>query len=173
MWNRDGGGSTICVTMNGRAYYSSPVGDLAIESKEEKITAVSFLKTFRQEEFVTPVIEQCVRELEEYFFQGRKFFTIDLYPQGSPFQLRVWNELLAIPYGKTYSYEDLAIRLGDIKSIRAVGLANGQNPIAIIIPCHRVIGKNGNLVGYGGGLENKKWLLQHEGAFSEQLKLFR
>jgi methylated-DNA-[protein]-cysteine S-methyltransferase len=159
--------------MNGRAYYPSPVGDLAIESKEEKITTISFLKTSRQEEFVTPVIEQCVRELEEYFFQGRKFFTVDLAPQGSPFQLKVWNELLTIPYGKTSSYEDIAIQVGDIKSIRAIGLANGQNPIAIIIPCHRVIGKNGDLVGYGGGLENKTWLLQHEGAFSEQLKLFR
>jgi methylated-DNA-[protein]-cysteine S-methyltransferase len=158
--------------MNGRAYYSSPVGDLVIESKGEKITIVNFLKTSRQEEHATPVIEQCIRELEEYFFQGRKFFTVELDPQGSAFQLKVWNDLLTIPYGKTNSYEELAIRVGDIKSIRAVGLANGQNPIAIIIPCHRVIGKNGDLVGYGGGLENKTWLLQHEGAFSEQLKLF-
>jgi methylated-DNA-[protein]-cysteine S-methyltransferase len=158
--------------MNGRAYYSSPVGDLVIESKGEKITVVNFLKTSRQEEHLTPVIEQCIRELEEYFFQGRKFFTVELDPQGSSFQLKVWNDLLTIPYGKTNSYEELAIRVGDIKSIRAVGLANGQNPVAIIIPCHRVIGKNGDLVGYGGGLENKTWLLQHEGAFSEQLKLF-
>jgi methylated-DNA-[protein]-cysteine S-methyltransferase len=158
--------------MNGRSYYSSPVGDLVIESKGEKITIVNFLKTSRQEEHLTPVIEQCIRELEEYFFQGRKFFTVELDPQGSAFQLKVWNDLLTIPYGKTNSYEELAIRVGDIKSIRAVGLANGQNPVAIIIPCHRVIGKNGDLVGYGGGLENKTWLLQHEGAFSEQLKLF-
>jgi methylated-DNA-[protein]-cysteine S-methyltransferase len=158
--------------MNGRAYYSSPLGDLIIESKGEKITVVNFLKTSRQEEHLTPVIEQCIRELDEYFFQGRKFFTVELEPQGSAFQLKVWNDLLTIPYGKTNSYEELAIRIGDVKSIRAVGLANGQNPIAIIIPCHRVIGKNGDLVGYGGGLENKTWLLQHEGAFSEQLKLF-
>ena len=84
----------------------------------------------------------------------------------------MWNELLTIPYGRTISYEALAIRLGNIKSIRAVGLANGQNPIAIIIPCHRVIGKGGTLVGYGGGIENKEWLLNHEGAILKQLTLF-
>jgi methylated-DNA-[protein]-cysteine S-methyltransferase len=158
--------------MKGRAYYSSPVGDLIIESADDKITVVGFLKAEKQEEVITPVISQCISELEEYFFQGRKFFTVDLNPTGSAFQEKVWNELLTIPYAKTLSYEALAIRVGDIKSIRAVGLANGQNPIAIIIPCHRVIGKNGDLVGYGGGLDNKVWLLEHEGAFSEQLKLF-
>jgi methylated-DNA-[protein]-cysteine S-methyltransferase len=156
----------------GRAYYSSPVGELLIESKDDKITVVNFLKTSRQAEMATPVIEQCIQELEEYFFQGRKFFTVELMPSGSAFQEKVWQELITIPYGKTMSYEALAIRVGDINSIRAVGLANGQNPIAILIPCHRVIGKNGDLVGYGGGLDNKVWLLQHEGAFSEQLKLF-
>jgi methylated-DNA-[protein]-cysteine S-methyltransferase len=158
--------------MNGRAYYRSPVGELVIESVNDKITLLNFLKSQKLEEAVTPVIEQCLQELDEYFYQGRKFFTVELDLQGSDFQIRVWNDLLTIPYGKTLSYEALAIRVGDIKSIRAVGLANGQNPIAIIVPCHRVIGKNGDLVGYGGGLENKTWLLQHEGAFSEQLKLF-
>jgi methylated-DNA-[protein]-cysteine S-methyltransferase len=158
--------------MHGRAYYNSPVGNLLIESKDDKITLVNFLKTGRQEEVITPVIEQCILELEEYFFKGRKFFNVELDPAGSDFQVKVWNELLTIPYGKTLSYEALAIRVGDIRSIRAVGLANGQNPIAIIIPCHRVIGKNGDLVGYGGGIDNKTWLLQHEGAFSEQLRLF-
>ena len=158
--------------MEGRAYYKSPVGDLLIESLGDEITTVNFLKTSRLEENSTPVIEQCIRELEEYFFEGRKFFNVDLKLRGTGFQNTVWNELLNIPYGKTISYEELAIRVGDIKSIRAVGLANGQNPIAIIVPCHRVIGKNGDLVGYGGGLDIKTWLLQHEGAFSEQLKLF-
>src|SRR4051812_39710284 len=106
--------------MNGHAYYSSPVGELLIESKDDKITVVNFLKAHRQEVLVTPVIEQCIRELEEYFYQGRKFFTVELNPQGSPFQVKVWNELLTIPYGKTTSYEDIAVRVGDIKSIRAV-----------------------------------------------------
>ena len=158
--------------MTGRAYYSSPVGELAIESKEDKITAVSFLKDSKQDELMTPVIEQCIRELEEYFFRGRKFFGVETNPVGSVFQMKVWAELLLIPYGKTCSYEDIAVRVGDIKSIRAVGLANGQNPLALLVPCHRVIGKNGDLVGYGGGLENKVWLLRHEGAFPEQLRLF-
>jgi methylated-DNA-[protein]-cysteine S-methyltransferase len=158
--------------MTGRAYYSSPIGTLLIESKDDKITVVGFNKAERLEENFTPVIEQCLSQLDEYFFQGRKFFDVELDPVGSEFQRRVWNELQLIPYGKTISYEALAINVGDINSVRAVGLANGQNPIAIIIPCHRVIGKNGDLVGYGGGLENKTWLLQHEGAFSEQLKLF-
>jgi methylated-DNA-[protein]-cysteine S-methyltransferase len=105
-------------------------------------------------------------------FQGRKFFTVDIQMSGSTFQNKVWNELLNIPYGKTISYLELALRVGDINSIRAVGLANGQNQIAIIVPCHRVIGKNGDLVGYGGGLDKKEWLLHHEGAFAAQLKLF-
>ncbi|MBT1702995.1 methylated-DNA--[protein]-cysteine S-methyltransferase [Chryseosolibacter indicus] len=158
--------------MIGNAYYASPVGDLWIQSEDNKITTVNFLKKEKQEELITPVIEQCMRELEEYFYSGRKFFTVELKLQGSPFQLSVWNELLTIPYGKTISYLELALRIGDINSIRAVGLANGQNTIAIIVPCHRVIGKKGDLIGYGGGLDKKEWLLLHEGAFTEQLKLF-
>lgn len=158
--------------MQGLAYWSSPVGELQIESDNEKITMLGFLWDTKRQENRTPVIEQCIAELEEYFFQGRKFFSFEMNLIGSDFQVKVWNELLNIPYGKTISYEELAIRVGDIKSIRAVGLANGQNPIAIVIPCHRVIGKNGDLVGYGGGLDKKIWLLQHEGAIQEQLSLF-
>lgn len=158
--------------MTGRAYYSSPVGQLVIESQDEKITLLNFLKEEKRAETHTPVIEQCIRELDEYFFRGRKFFSVEMEPEGTAFQKKVWNELLTIPYGQTCSYEDLALKIGDIKTVRAVGMANGQNPIAIIIPCHRVIGKNGDLVGYGGGLQNKAWLLQHEGAFREQLRLF-
>lgn len=158
--------------MTGRAYHQTPVGVLLIESTADAINTVSFFTGERNEETITPVIEQCIRELDEYFYEGRKFFDIELDPIGSSFQKKVWAELLNIPYGKTLSYEELAIQIGDIKSIRAVGLANGQNPIAVIIPCHRVIGKNGELTGYAGGLEIKTWLLQHEGAFSEQLKLF-
>jgi methylated-DNA-[protein]-cysteine S-methyltransferase len=158
--------------MKGLAYYTSPVGELLIESEDEKIVTVNFLKDSKQEESSTSIIEQCIAELEEYFYKGRKFFTVELDPRGTDFQKKVWNELLTIPYGETISYEALAIRIGNIKSIRAVGLANGQNPIAIIIPCHRVIGKGGELVGYGGGLENKEWLLYHEGAILKQLTLF-
>jgi len=158
--------------MQGVAYCSTPVGELQIESDNEKITMLGFLWSPKQREIRTPVIEQCVTELEEYFSGKRKFFSFEMDLRGSDFQIKVWNELLNIPYGKTISYEELAIRVGDIKAIRAVGLANGQNPIAIVFPCHRVIGKNGNLVGYGGGLDKKIWLLQHEGAIQEQLSLF-
>jgi methylated-DNA-[protein]-cysteine S-methyltransferase len=158
--------------MNGLAYYASPLGELLIESADGKIITLNFLKDPKGEETYTSVIEQCILELDEYFYRGRKFFNVELNPQGTAFQKKVWNELMTISYGKTISYENLAIRLGNIKSIRAVGLANGQNPIAIIIPCHRVIGKGGSLVGYGGGLENKEWLLNHEGAILKQLTLF-
>jgi methylated-DNA-[protein]-cysteine S-methyltransferase len=158
--------------MNGIAYYSSPVGELAITSTEEKISGVEFFSGERSAVCMTPVLEQCARELDEYFQRGRKFFNVELSLSGSPFQRKVWNELLTIPYGRTISYLELAIRIGDINSVRAVGIANGQNPIAILVPCHRVIGKDGELVGYGGGMEKKIWLLQHEGAFAEQLKLF-
>jgi methylated-DNA-[protein]-cysteine S-methyltransferase len=158
--------------MKGLAYYVSPVGELVLESEDDKIITVNFLKDSKREELHSNIIDQCIIELDEYFFSGRKFFTVELDLRGSEFQKKVWNELLTIPYGKTISYEELAIRIGNIKSIRAVGLANGQNPIAIIVPCHRVIGKGGALIGYGGGLENKEWLLYHEGARLRQLPLF-
>jgi len=158
--------------MKGLAYYTSPVGELLIESDQDKIITVNFLKDSKREEIRTTVIEQCLTELDEYFFRGRKFFTVELDLRGTDFQKKVWNELLTIPYGRTMSYEALAIRIGNIKSIRAIGLANGQNPIAILVPCHRVIGKGGALIGYGGGLENKEWLLFHEGALFKQLSLF-
>lgn len=167
----NGSGSEVRL-MKGIGYYASPVGDLVVTSRENAITGVNFLNAERSESLPTPVIEQCISELDDYFFRGRKFFTVELQLSGTVFQNKVWNELLTIPYGRTISYLELAIRIGDINSIRAVGLANGQNPIAILVPCHRVIGKDGDLVGYGGGLDKKIWLLQHEGAFSEQLKLW-
>lgn len=158
--------------MGAIGFYNSPVGGLMITSEGEKITAVSFVTAEHAEDNPTPVIEQCINELDEYFFRGRKFFNVELQLSGTDFQNKVWNELLTIPYGKTISYLELALRMGDINSIRAVGVANGQNPLAILVPCHRVIGKNGDMVGYAGGLDKKIWLLQHEGAFSEQLRLW-
>lgn len=157
---------------SGVAYYASPLGDLLITSENDAITSVLFRKDeAKLPEHITTVVEQCIFELDEYFHKGRKFFTVEVNPSGTPFQKRVWNELINIPFGKTISYEALAIQLGDIKAIRAVGLANGQNPISIIIPCHRVIGKNGDLTGYAGGIENKEWLLYHEGSRMKQLTL--
>jgi methylated-DNA-[protein]-cysteine S-methyltransferase len=158
--------------MNGIAYYLSPVGELEIESDGNKIIAARFLKDSKQIESPAPVIQQCFEELDEYFYKGRKFFSVELDLRGTDFQKKVWNALLNIPFGKTVSYSDLAIATGDLKSVRAVGLANGQNPIPIIVPCHRVIGKDGSLVGYGGGLDKKEWLLRHEGVMSKQTELF-
>ena len=108
-------------------------------------------------------------QLKEYFAGTRKEFDVPLDIKGTDFQKRVWNELQKIPYGKTISYKTLSEKLGDVKAIRAVGKANGQNPIAIIIPCHRVIGANGNLVGYAGGLAIKEKLLHLEGALNPEL----
>jgi methylated-DNA-[protein]-cysteine S-methyltransferase len=108
-------------------------------------------------------------QLNEYFARTRKEFDIPLNIEGTNFQKKVWNELQKIPYGKTISYKTLSEKLGDVKAIRAVGKANGQNPVAIIIPCHRVIGANGNLVGYAGGLDIKEKLLHLEGALNPEL----
>lgn len=158
--------------MEGIGYYTSPIGEYKITSRDEAITAVELLREDKVEEVITPVIEQCKEELDEYFSKGRKFFTVPLNPQSTSFQNKVWTALQEIPFGTTISYTELSQRIGDLKAIRAVGLANGQNPIAIIIPCHRVIGKDGNLVGYAGGLDKKEWLLEHEGIISKQLKMF-
>jgi methylated-DNA-[protein]-cysteine S-methyltransferase len=103
------------------------------------------------------------KQLAEYFSGKRTVFALDLAPRGTPFQLAVWNALLEIPYGDTISYAELARRIGKPSAVRAVGAANGANPIPVIIPCHRVIGSNGTLTGYGGGIERKQWLLALEG----------
>jgi methylated-DNA-[protein]-cysteine S-methyltransferase len=158
--------------MTGLDHYYSPAGILQIRSHGSAITEILRVDEAKELQLATPVIDQCIHELDEYFNKGRKFFTVELDPKGTDFQKRVWNELMTIPFGTTVSYEALAIRLGDIKSIRAVAAANGANPIMIIIPCHRVIGKNGELTGYAGGLEAKEWLLFHEGSLLKQLNLF-
>jgi methylated-DNA-[protein]-cysteine S-methyltransferase len=159
--------------MQGLMYYDSPVGTLLIESDGDAIVKVHFHRDAeRATEVPNALIGQCIQELDEYFYKGRKFFTVNFELRGSAFQRKVWNELLSIPAGKTISYEEQSLRVGDLKSIRAVALANGQNPIVIIVPCHRVIGKSGDLTGFGGGLENKRWLLSHEGAIAKQYSLF-
>ena len=110
----------------------------------------------------TPLNKEAATQIKEYLKGSRKDFDLPLKPEGTDFQLRVWQALLAIPYGETRSYQEIAEQAGNIKACRAVGLANNRNPIAIIIPCHRVIGKNGSLTGYGGGLEIKARLLELE-----------
>ena len=107
-------------------------------------------------------MHECTEQLIEYFHGSRQKFDVPVNQEGTEFQIRVWKELLEIPYGKTISYMDMAKRLGDPKVIRAAAAANGKNPITIIVPCHRVIGSDRSLVGYSGGMWRKKWLLQHE-----------
>jgi methylated-DNA-[protein]-cysteine S-methyltransferase len=113
-------------------------------------------------------IQNCITQLDEYFKGERKDFTIRINPAGTEFQGKVWNSLLKIPYGKTISYLEQAKQFGDEKAIRAIASANGKNPIPIIIPCHRVIGNNGSLTGYAGGILKKQWLLEHEGALQQK-----
>lgn len=117
-------------------------------------------------------LEQTRAELAEYFAGARREFTVPLDLRGTEFQMRVWNRLLAIPSGETRTYSGIARELGDPKALRAVGMANGRNRVAIIVPCHRVIAANGTLWGYGGGLERKRWLLEHEGALTPHAMLF-
>ncbi len=144
-------------------YYPSPLGTIEICGTEESITSVLFLDADHTDNSQSnPLLEKCVQQLDEYFHHQRRQFELPLAPQGTPFQQQVWEKLLEIPYGTTTSYHEIASRLGNPKAIRAVGGANGKNPIVIIIPCHRVIGANGKLIGYGGGLWRKEWLLKHE-----------
>ena len=113
-------------------------------------------------------LQKCIFQLREYFEGQRNHFDFKLNPQGTDFQQKVWQELLNIPYGKTLSYLELSKKLGDVKAIRAVASANGRNPLWIVVPCHRVIGTNGSLTGYAGGLWRKKWLLEHESPTGQQ-----
>lgn len=145
-------------------FYETIIGYLTISAYEQGITDVSFGKRNPVHAVCeeTPVIKQAVSELQEYFEGRRREFTVPLHPQGTDFQLRVWQVLRTIPYGKTWSYKQVATAAGNPKASRAVGMANNRNPIAIIIPCHRVIGANGRLVGYAGGLDVKEKLLEIE-----------
>lgn len=155
--------------------FSSPVGFLEIVSTDEFITQINFLDTNvsspKDEGEMPEVLAQCIFELTEYFAGKRNEFTVAIKSEGTPFQQNVWKALMQIPYGQTLSYGELSKRLNNEKAVRAVGTANGSNPLPIIIPCHRVIGSNGKLIGYGGGLERKKWLLTHEMNFSKRKDL--
>lgn len=145
------------------AYYNSPIGFVKITGTEENIIGVDFIDSNpEQESELLPLLENCIQQLDEYFHYKRQQFDVPVMPQGSSFQKRVWEKLKKIPYGTTCSYLQIARQIGNPRAIRAVGGANGKNPIAIIIPCHRVIGANGKLIGYGGGIWRKEWLLKHE-----------
>lgn len=147
-------------------YYESPIGLIRIGGTETYISEISFIDNKEQIQYGEPgisdIIHHCTEQLIEFFQGTRKIFNIPIHQDGTDFQKRVWGKLTEIDYGKTISYLDLAKRLGDEKVIRAAASTNGKNKIGIIVPCHRVIGTNKNLVGYAGGLWRKKWLLQHE-----------
>lgn len=146
------------------------VGRILLEEDGGKLTGLSFLKERKTPEGLnfkeTPLLREARGQLEEYFDGSRRVFELPLAPKGTPFQLRCWDALLKIPYGMTATYADIARAAGSPKGFRAAGLANNRNPIAIIIPCHRVIGSNGRLVGFGGGLEVKAFLLRFEAAMA-------
>ena len=145
----------------------SPIGPLTLEEENGALTAVRFNSDLPRDAAPfslpsTPLLRQAAAELREYFEGERKIFTIPLAPKGTPFQQRVWAALREIPYGATRSYKELAIAVGNEKACRAVGMANNRNPLPIFIPCHRVVGSDGKLVGYAGGLDVKKHLLELE-----------
>ena len=156
---------------------ASPLGELLVSASSSGLTGVYFPLTgnatpAEREGWVedngdgpaSALLARARQQLEEYFVRTRTTFDLPLDPSGTAFQRRVWDALRAIPYGTTTSYGELARRLGDPSATRAVGGANGKNPIPIIVPCHRVVGARGELTGFGGGLNRKRWLLEHEGA---------
>lgn len=144
-------------------HLTTPLGPLSLHADDLGLTAVSFSAAPDAAEHANAVTTLAAHELAAYFAGTATTFTVPLHPQGTAFQQNVWRQLSTIPFGETRSYGDIANALANPKAVRAVGAANGRNPIAIIVPCHRVIGGNGTLTGYAGGLERKAWLLRHEG----------
>ncbi|MBC2843788.1 methylated-DNA--[protein]-cysteine S-methyltransferase [Winogradskyella flava] len=147
----------------------TPLGHAKIVGDSDGIMSVSILNTQEElSEVIPESLLECVTQLKDYFKNKRKTFDLKLNPEGTMFQKKVWEQLETIPYGKSISYLDLSKELGDPKAIRAVAGANGKNPIWIIVPCHRVIGTDGSLTGYAGGLHRKQWLLNHESEHKQQ-----
>jgi methylated-DNA-[protein]-cysteine S-methyltransferase len=150
--------------------WPSPLGDILLVSDGSALTGLYLAERapnrdalHRLRDAVGP-FRQVQEELGRYFAGDLKAFTVPLAPRGTPFQLSVWQALLTVPYGETRSYGQIARDIGHATAVRAVGAANGRNPISLIVPCHRVIGQDGSLTGYGWGLERKRWLLDHEAA---------
>jgi len=147
----------------------SPLGFTKIVGDAAGIASVTVLNSEEKITDIIPIeLEDCVIQLNEYFDGARKQFNVNLNPKGTDFQQKVWHQLQQIPHGKTLSYLELSKQLGDVKAIRAVANANGKNPLWIIVPCHRVIGSDGRLTGYAGGLYRKQWLLEHESPYKQQ-----
>ncbi|GEP50099.1 methylated-DNA--protein-cysteine methyltransferase [Flavobacterium noncentrifugens] len=154
------------------AFINSPLGITKITGDESGISVISILNDETEISSEIPeILGEAVSQLYDYFDGKRQDFTFKLNPSGTDFQQKVWQELLKIPFGKTMSYLDLSKKIGDVKAIRAVASANGKNPLWIVVPYHRVIGTDGSLTGYAGGLWRKKWLIEHENP-SHQQSLF-
>jgi len=145
-----------------KTYFESPIGRIEISGDEKGISSVEFFEDRKNISRNTGHLKNCLKQLDEYFSGKRKSFSLKLNLKGTEFQKKVWKVLLKIPFGETVSYLDVAKGIGNEKAVRAVGNANNKNNISIIIPCHRVIGSNGKLIGYGGGLWRKKWLIDFE-----------
>ncbi|MGI9546076.1 MAG: methylated-DNA--[protein]-cysteine S-methyltransferase [Flavobacteriaceae bacterium] len=144
-------------------FLETPLGFAQIKGDDLGLHSISLLDGIPAQTIEIPAtLREAVDQLNEYFTGNRQEFTLKLNPKGTPFQKKVWHALLEIPFGKTISYLELSRKLGDVKAVRAVAAANGKNPLWIVIPCHRVIGSDGSLTGYAGGLDRKKWLLDHE-----------
>ena len=153
-------------------YLLSPLGPMEISGDDDFVSRIQFVGEMKADTDRLPrVILDCKQQMEEYFAGTRKEFSLKLSQSGTDFQRQVWTELYSIPYGKTTSYLKMARNIGDVNAIRAVGAANGKNNLAIVVPCHRVIGSNGTLVGYAGGMDKKKWLLDFESQMTGQQKL--
>lgn len=149
-----------------KVYYHSEIGIIEIAGTEAGILSILYVQEAEGSNPLTipSVLAECLQQIDEYFHRGRREFAVKMLPQGTDFQLQVWEKLQEIPFGQTWSYRELAIAIGNEKAVRAVGNANSKNKLNIIIPCHRVIGSNKTLTGYSGGLWRKEWLLQHEGS---------
>ncbi|MDF2179661.1 methylated-DNA--[protein]-cysteine S-methyltransferase [Aliiglaciecola sp. CAU 1673] len=143
-------------------YLDTPIGLLAIREQDDAICAIEFVETMDSEPVNTPLLLEAKKQLQDYFNGSRKAFNLPLKAKGTLFQQQVWEQLQSVCYGQTASYADIANKVANPKAVRAVGAANGKNPIAIVVPCHRIIGSNGRLTGYAGGLERKAFLLDLE-----------
>jgi methylated-DNA-[protein]-cysteine S-methyltransferase len=150
------------------AYVKTPLGTARIMGDDNGISEISILNEGEISKKIPVVLKEAIKQLNDYFAGKRIDFDFKLNPKGTEFQQKVWQELLKIPFGKTVSYMDITKKLGDVKAIRAVASANGKNPLWIVVPCHRVIGTDGSLTGYAGGLWRKKWLLEHENPTPQQ-----
>lgn len=149
-------------------FINTPLGTAKIKGDELGVSVISILQEGEISKTIPLELKDAVKQLQEYFEGKRTTFNFPINPKGTDFQQKVWKALLEIPYGKTTSYMDLSKKLGDVKAIRAVASANGKNPLWIVVPCHRVIGSDGSLTGYAGGLWRKKWLLEHENPQKQQ-----